>query len=100
DGVVHSDVDIDKTIGSDVTQPSIALDKVGSITSGQAPQNVTYTYRVTNTSSTPVPMNRVVVSDDICTSPAYSSGDNGDGLLSNGEVWTYTCAMLHQAPGT
>ena len=82
-----------------VTNPSLTIDKTGSITNGQAPQNVTYTYVVTNTSQTVVPMNRVGVRDDLCASPTYASGDNGDGLLSNGERWTFTCTTLHQAPG-
>ena len=91
---------ITKDIGFTVTNPSLSLDKTGSIASGQAPQNVTYTYVVTNTSQTPVPMDRVAVSDDLCTSPTYASGDNGDGVLSNGEAWTFTCSALHQAAGT
>jgi hypothetical protein len=104
-GVLHdvpgdtSFAEIVKTLGTQVTQPSVTIDKIGSIQNGQAPQNVTYTYLVTNTSSTPVPLNKLVVSDDLCTNPTYSSGDNGDNLLSNGETWTYTCSMLHQAAG-
>jgi len=99
DTAITSPFNLNKTIGTIVTQPKLTIDKVGSITSGQAPANVTYTYSVTNTSTTPVPMDRVTVSDNLCTSPAYSSGDNGDGVLSNGETWVFTCAMLHQAPG-
>ncbi|HET6547116.1 MAG TPA: hypothetical protein VFG79_01580, partial [Solirubrobacter sp.] len=104
-GVLHdSDIadgraDISKTLNTQITQPELDLTKVGSITAGQAPANVTYTYSVTNTSSTPVPMDHVTVSDNLCTDPTYSSGDNGDGVLSNGETWVFTCAMLHQAPG-
>ena len=91
---------VNKTLGTQVTQPSIAIDKTGSIAAGQAPQNVIYTYAVTNTSTTPVPMNRVGVDDNICATPTYSRGDNGDGLLSNNETWIFTCSMLHQAPGS
>jgi hypothetical protein len=90
---------ITKDISFTVTNPSLTIDKTGSITNGQAPQNVTYTYVVTNTSQTVVPMNQVGVRDDLCANPTYASGDNGDGLLSNGERWTYTCTTLHQAPG-
>ena len=60
---------LQKSLATEVTQPSITIDKTGSIQAGQAPQNVTYTYVVTNTSSTPVPMDRVAVSDDICVEP-------------------------------
>jgi hypothetical protein len=90
---------ITKDISFTVTNPSLTIDKTGSITNGQAPQNVTYTYVVTNTSQTVVPMNQVGVRDDLCANPTYAGGDNGDGLLSNGERWTYTCTTLHQAPG-
>jgi uncharacterized repeat protein (TIGR01451 family) len=92
--------DIVKDISFTITNPSISIDKTGSITNGQAPQNVTYTYVVTNTSQTVVPMNQVRVRDDLCANPTYASGDNGDSVLSNGERWTFTCTTLHQAPGT
>lgn len=88
-----------RSIGTDITQPALTIDKRGSIESGVAPQNVTYTFVVTNTSSTPVPMSKVRVSDDKCGNATYSTGDDGDGKLSNGESWTFTCAQLHQAPG-
>src|SRR4051812_20979833 len=91
---------ITKDISFLVSNPSLTIDKTGSTTGGLAPQNVVYTYVVTNTSQTSVPMNQVVVSDGLCTSPTYVSGDNGDGLLSNGEAWTYTCSSLFQAAGT
>jgi hypothetical protein len=99
DTAVLSSFNLNKTIGTLVTQPKISIDKVGSITAGQAPANVTYSYFVTNTSTTPVPMGHVTVSDDLCTGPAYSRGDDGDGVLSNGETWVFTCAKLHQAAG-
>jgi hypothetical protein len=103
-GILHVNQDIDtgninKDISFRVTNPSLTIDKTGSIINGLAPQNVTYTYVVTNTSQTPVPMNRVGVADDLCANPTYVSGDNGDNLLSNGEQWTFTCTTLHQAPG-
>lgn len=88
-----------KDVSFEITNPVLQIDKVGSIEAGLAPQNVTYTFVVTNTSTTPVPMSKVRVSDDKCGSPTYAGGDNGDGKLSNGEKWTYTCAMLHQDPG-
>ncbi len=91
---------ITKDISFLVTNPSLTIDKTGSTTGGLAPQNVVYTYVVTNTSQTSVPMSQVTVSDNLCASPTYVSGDNGDGLLSNGEAWTYTCSSLFQAAGT
>jgi uncharacterized repeat protein (TIGR01451 family) len=95
----HTFADIVKDIGFTVTNPKLTLSKIGSIQAGQAPQNVTYTYLVRNDSTTAVPMDRVTVSDDICQGPTYVGGDNGDNVLSNNETWTYTCSMLHQAPG-
>jgi hypothetical protein len=101
DAAAAHDYRIYRTVGTDVTNPILKLDKIGSITSGVAPQNVTYTFKVTNDSRTPVPMNQVAVTDDKCGTPKPVGGDDvgNDGLLSNGETWTYTCAMLHQAPG-
>ena len=89
-----------KEVGTDVVKPTIAIDKTGSITSGQAPQNVTYTYEVTNTSPVPVPLDKVRVSDDLCTNPVYARGDDGDGKLAQNEKWWFTCSMLHAAAGT
>ena len=34
-----------------VTNPALTIDKTGSIASGQAPQNVVYTFKVTNDST-------------------------------------------------
>jgi len=91
-----------KEVSFVVTNPVLKIDKIGSIESGQAPQNVTYTFKVTNDSTTPVPMSDVVVTDDKCGNATRLAGDpdvGNDRYLSNGETWTYTCSMLHQAPG-
>jgi hypothetical protein len=87
------------TVSLLIAPPSLTIDKKGSIESGAAPQNVDYTYEVRNTSTTAIPLAQVAVEDDICTNPVYSRGDNGDGQLAVGEVFVYTCSMLHQAPG-
>jgi hypothetical protein len=97
---VDSRAQITKTLDLPITQPRLSIDKTGSIANGLAPQNVVYTFVVTNTSQTGVPMRDVKVTDDQCGNATYVSGDNGDGVLTNGEQWTYTCSMLHQAPGT
>jgi uncharacterized repeat protein (TIGR01451 family) len=106
-GTLH-DVDVDssfadilKTLSTEVTRPQLDIDKTGSLTSGQAPQTVTYTYAVTNTSQTPVPMDQVGVDDDLCPNVSPSpTGDNGDGLLTNGETWYFTCTATYTTPGT
>jgi uncharacterized repeat protein (TIGR01451 family) len=89
-----------KEVGTDVVKPTITIDKTGSISSGQAPQNVTYTYEVTNTSPIAIPLNKVRVTDNLCTNPVYARGDNGDGLLTQNEKWWFTCSMLHATPGS
>ncbi|MDA0181323.1 hypothetical protein OJ997_13535 [Solirubrobacter phytolaccae] len=87
-------------VSTNVAAPTITIDKKGSIESGVAPQNVTYTYDVTTTASIPIPLKNVGVKDDLCSSPTYASGDDGDGQLEQGEVFRFTCTTLHQAPGT
>jgi uncharacterized repeat protein (TIGR01451 family) len=104
DGLLH-DVPNDhpyrllKSVGTDVVKPTISIDKKGSIEQGLAPAQVTYTYDVTNTSAAPIPLRQVGVLDDLCTNPTYAGGDNGDNLLTQGEVWHFTCTMLHQNAG-
>jgi uncharacterized repeat protein (TIGR01451 family) len=97
---LRTPLNIFKNISVRRTAPALTIDKTGSIQSGQAPQNVTYTYLVTNTSTTSVPMRDVKVSDDLCSNATYAGGDNGDGVLTNGEVITFTCTTLHAAAGT
>ena len=105
-GTLHSNsmdtnfANIEKTLGTDVTWPALTLTKTGSTSGGQSPQTVTYTYAVTNTSQTPVPMDQVSVADNLCTAVSGPAGDNGDGLLTNGETWNFTCTTTHTQPGT
>jgi uncharacterized repeat protein (TIGR01451 family) len=90
-----------KDIGSFMTPPTINIVKEASPTSGVAPLAVTYTYTVTNTSTLDLPIANVTVTDDLCSSPAYASGDaDGDGLLDRTEVWKFTCSTTHPNPGT
>ncbi|MBE2317776.1 hypothetical protein DVA67_017470 [Solirubrobacter sp. CPCC 204708] len=88
------------TVSLIIVPPTLTIDKKGSIETGVGPQNVDYTYEVRNTSKPPIPLSQVAVEDDICTNPVYRSGDNGDGQLAVGEVYIFTCSMLHQAPGS
>lgn len=98
DSPIDHVVDINKTVGTPIVTPGIKVDKVGSIESGIAPQNVTYTYTVTNTTTFGQTLDRVVVNDDLCPGPAYRSGDaNGDGRLQATEAWVFTCTALHGA---
>jgi hypothetical protein len=90
-----------KDISLYMTPPTINLVKEASPTSGVAPLAVTYTYTVTNTSALDLPIANVAVTDDLCPSPRYASGDaDGDGLLDKAEVWKLTCSTTHATPGT
>jgi uncharacterized repeat protein (TIGR01451 family) len=57
---------------------------------------VTWTYIVTNTDS--LNLTGIVVTDDHpSVTPVYVSGDNGDGILNPGEIWTYQALGIAQA---
>jgi hypothetical protein len=91
---------IRKDLGTDVTQPILTLRETATPSSGPAPLQVTFTYTVTNDSTTPAPISNVNVSDDRCPTPMYQGGDaNGNGLLDNGETWTYACTTRFPTPG-
>jgi len=67
---------------------------------GDVPQiapddTVTWTYKVTNTGNLPFALAEVAVSDDQPgVFPAFdSNSDNGDNILSPGEVWLYTATL-------
>jgi uncharacterized repeat protein (TIGR01451 family) len=51
--------------------------------------HVDYTYQVLNSGN--VPLAAVQVSDDRCAPVSYTQGDDGDGSLEPGELWTYVC---------
>ena len=87
-------IEIEKFVnGIDVTD----INNLPEIAAGE---NVTFTYKVTNTGNVAFTANQVVVTDDHGT-PNDSSDDftatlnltsdvGGDGILSAGETWTYT----------
>ena len=57
---------------------------------------VTWTYIVTNTGS--LNLTGIVVTDDhLGVTPVYLSGDDGDGVLNPGEIWTYQASGIAQA---
>src|SRR4051794_18401061 len=115
DAVLHSlpngfdTANIDLTISVQITQPHMTLTKVANPTSGVVPPpfTATYTYTLTNDSSTPVPIappngdrNRFVT-DDQCSPVTYTGGDaNNNVLLDNGEVWSFSCQQTFTQPGT
>lgn len=90
-----------KELGTVMPPPKINVTKSASPPSGSAPLAVTYTYTVTNTSPLDLPVSNVVVTDDLCSSPAFTGGDaDRDGALDVTETWTFACAMTHPNPGT
>lgn len=114
----YSQLDIDRTLQTLWVQPSLTIDKVGSTTGGPAPQTVTYTYSVRNTTTVPPPdpttglpsipvdspatsIANVAPTDNLCAPLTFSSGDtNGDGKLQQSETWVYTCTSTFPNPGT
>jgi hypothetical protein len=98
--VANHDGSIFKTIGTTAFLPSMALTKTASSAGGVAPQTITYTYTLSNTSPTvpnlvdDVPIANPVVSDNMCSPLTYLTGDaNGDKQLNAHEAWTYTCTQ-------
>ena len=105
DAPVNHTGEVSKTIGTTAFVPTMALTKTGSTTGGVAPQTVTFTYTLTNTSPITadlpnIPIAGPVVSDNMCSPLAYASGDgNGNSQLDAGETWTYTCTTTYKAAG-
>jgi hypothetical protein len=107
----YSRLDILRTLQTLTVQPALTIDKVGSTQGGPAPQTVTYTYAVRNTTKVAidppqpvepgVDMSNVTPTDDRCGPLAYVSGDaNGDGRLQRVETWMYTCTSNFPNPGS
>jgi hypothetical protein len=99
----HTDgsVEIVKNLSTTVTQPHASVSLTPSTASGRAPLSVTYTYRVTNDSSTNAPISDVKISDEACSPLAFSGGDpNANAVLDPGETWEFTCARRFTSAGT
>ncbi|WCO69099.1 hypothetical protein PO878_10215 [Iamia majanohamensis] len=73
----------------EVLTPQIAIQKVVSDPVIYSGDDVTYTYEVTNPGATDI--DGTFVTDDRCAPVTYTGGDDGDGLLQPGELWTYEC---------
>ena len=55
---------IEKTLGTTVTQPHLTLTETVTPTTGESPTTATFTYTVTNDSTTPSPIRNVVLTTD------------------------------------
>jgi uncharacterized repeat protein (TIGR01451 family) len=104
-GVLHDTPPTDhaasvtKTLGTDVTTPLTTLTVSSSVTSGQAPLAVTYTYTERNLGDTPISGLEVV--DDACSPVVYAGGDaDANSVLDKGETWTFTCSRTLPDAGT
>jgi uncharacterized repeat protein (TIGR01451 family) len=73
-------------LGIDIEKTGPALAHVGD----------TITYDFTVQLTTDEPLGDIVVTDANCNegAPVYVSGDDGNGWLEPGEVWSYTCTHL------
>lgn len=92
---------ITKTVGTSVTQPSMSLAKTANPSSGKTVFTATFTYTITNTSSTNAPLNNVTINDDNCKAMSFSGGDtNGNATFDVGEQWVYTCKQTFTNAGT
>ena len=69
--------------------PVLAVQKT-AVATASPDQDVTYTITVAHdASSDGSAVSGLVVSDDLTTAPTLISGDDGDGLLEQGETWVY-----------
>ncbi len=75
-----------------LAEPAIAVDKTASPTSGLVGDTIVYTYDVTNAGD--LPLSNVALTDDKCDVIATPTGDDGDGVLEDGETWKYTCSYV------
>lgn len=106
DGTLHDndpddEVHIAKTLGTRATQPHATLTKTATPDHGTAPLTVTYDYRLTNDSTTNVPIRGATVTDDKCAPVTYTGGDSdADGLIDVGESWSFVCTQTFNAADT
>lgn len=71
---------------------AIDLEKVAASTTVTEGGTAFYTVTVTNPSA--LDLNNVSVEDSLCTLTFLGGDDGSDGILTPGEVWTYTCSRV------
>ncbi|OLE66670.1 MAG: hypothetical protein AUG09_06280 [Acidobacteria bacterium 13_1_20CM_2_68_7] len=73
-------------------KPSTSLTKSVDKTEITVGDSVTYTYKEKNDGQ--APLTNPFVTDDKCSPVTYASGDtNNNGVLDQGEEWTFTCTL-------
>ncbi|WP_373396608.1 hypothetical protein V8V91_17825 [Algoriphagus halophilus] len=90
-----SPVSLTQTVRTPVAQsPSLRVRKTADISSFDAPSTtINYTIAVENTGN--VSITNLAVNDPQTAAPSYQSGDtNADGIVSPGEIWTYTASYV------
>jgi len=81
--------------------PVIEITKDADVTSAKVGDTIHYTIVVKHApGSDGTNISNVVVSDVFGITPTYVGGDDGDGILEAGEVWTYTVDYTVQAGDT
>ncbi len=106
DGVQHPEADVAATDTAQVLviKPSLTLTKTASEDLVRPGDQVTYTYRVTNTGD--VGLELLDGGDDICAPITFVGGDtNHNGLVDGAnsgapETWTFTCPQTVDEPLT
>ena len=78
-----------------VLEPSLAISKLASASLIRGGDLVTYTILVFNDGDSDFAS--VTVTDPLCATMTGPSGDEGDGVLSPDEGWTYTCSRTLDA---
>jgi uncharacterized repeat protein (TIGR01451 family) len=74
-----------------VISPAISVDKSPPVQVVASGADAVFTIEVENTGDDD--LDDVQVDDALCTSLTGPEGDDGDGSLAPGEVWTYTCTV-------
>jgi hypothetical protein len=106
DAPVNDQANVNKTLGSTITQPHTSLAVTVALRPSAplravSPMVAHYTYVERNDSTTPAPLVSETVTDGGCAPVTYVSGDtNGNHILDPGEAWVYQCTRTLPGVGT
>ncbi len=77
---------------------AISVTSAVDTTTAAIPFDATFTYVVSNDGDNPAV--NVRAAGSLCGAAAFTGGDNGNGLLDQGEKWTFTCTHHFDTAGT